>query len=62
MNKIKFPIAISKKTGNLLKIEDAENGLKCDCKCFNCNEDMIAYNEGKNKNIILDISQIVSVI
>ncbi len=49
MNKIKFPIAISKKTGNLLKIEDAENGLKCDCKCFNCNEDMIACNEGKKQ-------------
>lgn len=49
MNQIKYPIAISKKTGNLLKIKDAKNGKKCECICFSCKEDMIAYNLGKKQ-------------
>ena len=46
---MKLPIAINKKTNELVNAQDVPNGLACDCTCPGCGEDLIAVNEGKMK-------------
>ena len=46
---MKLPIAINKKTNELVNAQDVPNGLSCDCICPGCGEDLIAANEGKIK-------------
>ena len=46
---IKYPIAFDEETKSLVNAKDAKNGLN-KCKCFECNEYMIAYNGSKVDN------------
>ncbi len=48
-NGIKYPIALSKETGELINAKDAENGLNCNCCCIDCSDDLIAINKDGNK-------------
>ncbi len=45
---IKYPIALKKDTNLLVNISDVESGLKCNCYCFECKEDLIAINKVEN--------------
>jgi hypothetical protein len=48
-NTIKYPFAIQKSTNNIVDPSMVVNGLKCDCKCFSCDENLIAINKGKKQ-------------
>ena len=43
-NKLMYPIARHKETGNLVNAKDALNGKSCECICYYCNQQMIAVN------------------
>lgn len=43
---ISLPCGLSK-DGKLIYIEEAENGLKCECFCPACKQPLIAKNGGK---------------
>lgn len=45
---IQLPCGVGK-DGNIIYIEDAENGLKCDCVCPGCGQPLVAKNNGKKK-------------
>lgn len=45
---IRLPCGLGK-DGKIVYIEDAENGLKCDCYCPECGEPLVAKNNGKKK-------------
>lgn len=45
---IQLPCGVGK-DGNVIYIEDAENGLKCDCVCPGCGQPLVAKNKGKKK-------------
>lgn len=45
---IQLPCGV-RKDGNVVYIEDAENGLKCDCVCPGCGQPLVAKNNGKKK-------------
>lgn len=45
---IQLPCGV-KKDGNVVYIEDAENGKKCDCVCPGCRQPLVAKNNGKKK-------------
>lgn len=46
MGNIHFPVALEKGTKRLVNAKDVPNGLACNCFCANCNEDLIAANNG----------------
>ncbi|MBL7766837.1 MAG: hypothetical protein JNJ58_12125 [Chitinophagaceae bacterium] len=48
---MKYAIAIDKTTGELKDATEVQNGLKCNCVCWNCSEDMVAINSPQNKKI-----------
>lgn len=43
------PIAINRETNNIVHAKDVEEGLKCNCFCECCKEDLIAVNNIENK-------------
>lgn len=43
---IQLPCGVGK-AGNIIYIEDAENGKKCDCICPGCGQPLVAKNNGK---------------
>lgn len=47
-NKIKLPCGLSK-DGKLIYIEEAENGLACECVCPGCKQALVAKNGGKKR-------------
>ncbi len=40
----KIPIGLDKESNNPVNVKDALNGLKCNCICPICKEDIVAYN------------------
>lgn len=47
--------AVEKETKQIMHIDDVPNGAKCNCICKSCNDELIARNGGKLKNIISPI-------
>lgn len=45
---VKLPCGLGK-NGKIIYIENAENGLKCDCVCPGCGQQLIAKNNGTKK-------------
>lgn len=45
-NDLKYPIALSKMTNQIIEANKAFNGKKCNCVCPFCNNEMVAYNNG----------------
>jgi len=43
---LKYPIAKDKNSNTLVSAKNVENGINCNCVCFECNEDLIAINQG----------------
>jgi len=48
-SQIKYPFAIGKETNKLVSVDEVKNGKKCNCYCYECNEDLIAVNNVTNK-------------
>ncbi|MDE7291552.1 MAG: hypothetical protein K2N58_05845 [Treponemataceae bacterium] len=48
MKNIQLPCGV-RKDGNVVYIEDVENGKKCDCVCPGCGQPLVAKNNGKKK-------------
>jgi hypothetical protein len=43
---LKYPIAKDKNSNALVSAKNVKNGINCNCVCFECNEDLIAINQG----------------
>lgn len=43
-----MPIAINRNTNKIVHVNDVEGGIKCNCCCPICNEDLIAINKEEN--------------
>ena len=43
---LKYPVAKDKFTNKLVSAKNVENGINCNCVCFQCNEDLMAINNG----------------
>lgn len=43
-----MPIAINRNTNKIVHVNDVDGGIKCNCYCPICNEDLIAINKEEN--------------
>jgi len=48
---VRYPIALKRDTKKLVHPFEVENGLNCNCYCPECDENLIAINKEKNKQI-----------